>query len=297
MFADHLPQMYARDGKFLAAFGRPGAGPGELQGRMTMLPLPGDSVLVVEQDLARASVFAIDGRFERQIQLPGIFMAVSVLHWPDSVLMAGLRHQGDRLIKPLHMVSLSKAHAEVMESGGLTERYEPVAESWLGVAASERGPWWTIRRPYRLSAFDTQLQLVRTLERTPDWWTEDPDLAIGIPHKTPPHPGVNAVGVDGDGLLWVFLRVAAPTWREAWSRVPIGATEIASRFIDYDKLYLTMVEVIDPATARVIARGTLNLFVIAALTGRRAVAYTYDADGFPEVRIIELDLKGTITIT
>ena len=58
----------------------------------------------------------------------------------------------------------------------------------------------------------------------------------------------------------------------------------------YERLYRTMVEVIDPTEGRVIARRTIDQWVIAALPGRRIAAYTADRDGIPQVEISQFEL-------
>jgi hypothetical protein len=53
-----------------------------------------------------------------------------------------------------------------------------------------------------------------------------------------------------------------------------------------------MIEVIDPNTKRVVARRTVPLWIVAALPGLRAAAYTIDNNGVPHIEIITLSLTG-----
>jgi hypothetical protein len=100
------------------------------------------------------------------------------------------------------------------------------------------------------------------------------------------------VGVQEDrgGLLWVFVLVAAPTWREAWPPEAAKRREVPAEKMAYGKLFRTTVEVIDPKAARVIARRMLNRWVIAVLPGGRVASYVEDSAGYPRVAIDAVSL-------
>ena len=60
----------------------------------------------------------------------------------------------------------------------------------------------------------------------------------------------------------------------------------------FEKLYSTTIELIDPVEARVLARRTIDQWVIAALPGRRIATYVVDRDGIPRVEISQIELTG-----
>ena len=62
-------RVFAPDGTYMASFGRPGDGPGEMRNPRAAALLDGDSILV--QDEARLTVFGPDGSYARSFQLHG----------------------------------------------------------------------------------------------------------------------------------------------------------------------------------------------------------------------------------
>ena len=58
----------------------------------------------------------------------------------------------------------------------------------------------------------------------------------------PPPPYLAGIEQDDEGLLWAFIHVAAPTWKEAWPKVPEGVREIPSSRIQHELLYMTRVK-------------------------------------------------------
>jgi len=284
-FAEGLPLIFDSTGRHLKTLSRVGEGPGELGWNNRPIPVPGDSILVLSE--GRASLFTPDYAFARQIPLPPNISNVIATHWPDSVLVQGAVNQTtSRRAENLHMISLSGRSPTFHFSGGNTVR----GEGPQRLASQERGPWWTYQRPYRLFKWDGKLNQVRELARKPKWWTEDREFPIGRPKTHPPHPYIEGVSVDKNGMLWVYVNVPAKNWRDGWGDVPAGAMEIPAKQIRRYKLYDTMVEVIDPATAKVVSRKTIDLHIIQALAQRKAVAYVPDENGVPRIQIVEFAL-------
>ena len=60
----------------------------------------------------------------------------------------------------------------------------------------------------------------------------------------------------------------------------------------FERLYRTTVEVIDPRTARVVTQRVLDEWIVAALPGNRAAAYSVDERGMPRITIVQLSLQG-----
>jgi hypothetical protein len=110
---------------------------------------------------------------------------------------------------------------------------------------------------------------------------------LGTPNSPPP-PAITDVAEDSTGLVWVFVRVAAPTWREAW---PAVGGEFDYRQMSLDKMFRTMVEVIDPGRQSVVTRTVLNQWVVSALPGSRVASYLTNEDGSVHIRIEEFGLR------
>ncbi|HSL72047.1 MAG TPA: hypothetical protein VK864_17495, partial [Longimicrobiales bacterium] len=85
---------------------------------------------------------------------------------------------------------------------------------------------------------------------------------------------------------------AAPTAAEAFARANLASAEISIDQIDHEKLYHTIVEVIDPKTQRLVTRTRINQYVVTALPNRRAVIYAPDPDGTPRMLVVSLTIAG-----
>jgi hypothetical protein len=58
------------------------------------------------------------------------------------------------------------------------------------------------------------------------------------------------------------------------------------------RLYVTNVEVLDPASRQLVASLTVKETLISMLPGRRAAIYSEDALGYPILQIIQFTLTG-----
>ena len=83
------------------------------------------------------------------------------------------------------------------------------------LAATGAGRIWAAEvRQYRLVEWTADGERGATLERNPDWF--DGKVSGGLGTSTsPPPPAIQAIDVDDNGRIWVFVAVAADTWREA----------------------------------------------------------------------------------
>jgi hypothetical protein len=288
LWAGNLPQIFEADGSYAGDIGRRGSGPGEIRRAARVLPLPGDSLLVLESD--RAAVFDSERRFIRQIAFGGGFVGMLVSQWPRSVLMIGNASSAPGT--KLHDASFESADARYHRHGDLPSADSSAtgAPALPSLASQVGPPWWLMQRPYRLIQYDEDLRPQLRLERMPAWWSDGPE-PLGVPHVSPPHPSTGPVTVDSAGLLWVFIRVSSPNWREAWADIPRGAVEIAQGRVELDRLLDTLIEVIDPVTRRVVARDTVRDYILAASPDGRAAFYAPTPEGHPRVRIMRLALR------
>jgi hypothetical protein len=289
-----IPLIYDRAGRFLQAAGNAGSGPGEFRRVADVAMMRGDSIAVIDRSNMRITILTGDLLQGRTVAFP---LAVRTPVEVGSRLVAtGSLRSAASAGWPLHIVSVDSSRGEVVRSFGpdgntASTPVEVRNLNWT-LAASRAGGFWSADQfRYRLLEWSADGQLIRGFERTPNWFV--PALTPGIGSRTSPPPS-QLVGLqqEADGLLWTYLLVAAPTWREAWPATSAAGGDIAVDAIDMSKLFQTVIEVIDPATARVVSRVTLKEFVASALPGRRAAVYAVDNDGFPTITIRELVLAG-----
>lgn len=289
------PMVYGSTGEFLASVGRRGSGPGEFGSPYDATALPGDSVMLIDRFGPRAVIVGPDLRPARTVRVPWQLGPAVAVAWPTSLMANGNVGTREGAGWPLHRVAMDGADARIVSSFG-SGRGELRPDGWPELAqrladVRDGRVWASSVSSYRLDQWTAAGELVRSLERRPEWFFAGSGPGIGTP-SAPPPAAVAAIREDPSGLLWVFVMVPARSWRGAWRGVPEGAREVSARQIALEKLFATVVEVIDPATARVIARRRLDQWVIDALPEGRAAEYSVDIDGVPRIRILQLELVG-----
>jgi hypothetical protein len=285
------PLVFDSLGAVIGAVGRIGSGPGEFIRPTEAQVVAGDSVLIVDGAQARATLIGPDLVARRTILMAVPLRPLIALRWPTDVIANGPVGTPGDVGWPLHVLSFSGSSVEMSRSFGPDRGdVSPFEASKLDqvLAGARDGGFWTadVLR-YRLTKWSATERKERSYVRTPGWFAKPSVAWIGNP-TTPPPPAISAIAEDSDGLLWVCVRVAAPTWREGW---PSGkGAEFLYNKMSFDKMFQTTIEVIDPQARRVLARTTVPHWIVAALPGRRLAGYATDAEGEPHVEIFDVML-------
>lgn len=288
--------VYRRDGRFVRRLARSGSGPGEIRWPAELWSLPGDSMLVIDLGNQRALVFAPTGAVVRQLAFPHRLRHGIVVRWPDRVIMSGPVAAPSGAGRALHELSFAGRSATIVRSFGPTEAASPARDLALQHVFTRAGPdaWWSMAPGrYELSRWDSALRPTSTLSRTPSWMSTASPMSTGTP-DSPPSARVRHVVSDRDGRLWVYAWVAAPTWREAWAgaRSSGGRGETSVSRMRIDKLYNTVLDVIDPSSGALVVSTTLQGVVVGAPDADRVALYQYSLAGEPIVRVVQLRLVG-----
>ncbi len=293
---DALPVVYDRQGRFIKQIGTRGQGPGEFIRAMTAMVVPGDSVAIFDGPAQRTTVVAPDLSISRLIRTPVQVMGGLAAGWPSQVILSGSLTTAAGVGWPLHIVSLVGSEAVASAHFGPGDGTVLPGRSGVNVqqlaAARTGGLWSADVTQYRLTLWSLQGQQLKTLERRPPWFNSSPGGSLGTP-SSPPPSGIVAIYEDPmSGHVWVFVRVAASTWRDAWpSQTSAGVREVSMRDIALEKLFATRIEVLNPATGRVVARGALDAFVLNTLSNQRVATYVVDSAGLPRVEIVSLRIS------
>jgi len=285
--------VFGRDGRFERCVGKRGRGVGEFASPSGIFSASGDSMVVVDAGVPRVSVLSADGAVGRTLDISEQMFGGVVVRWPGSVYLSGANHGVSAVGWPIHQVSFAGDHLETINSFGPDNgKLLPGGEgsSTLRLALSRTGTLWSVdMTQYRLAEFKPDGTKLRILRRNPAWFSGTSTAWIGNP-TTPPPPQAIAVREDESGYLWVFVRTASPTWRDGWSKVKPGTTEVGFGDISLDKMFRTTIEIIDPSAGAVVARRALDLWVVGAIRGGRVVTYKVDASG-PRLDVIQLKLE------
>lgn len=294
-FANELAMVYDPTGRFVMSLRR-GEGPGEFQYPWSVVPL-GDSLLV--QDRGRGvTVLGPDLKAVRSLRGALAQGQIIPIGWPDSVLLNGRRHDLADGVNPFHVASYAGQQVRILRSFGadkgvITDPRSPPSLTRRIAAAGPNAFWASKASKYALQEWSTAGILMQTLVRTPAWF---PDAISMMNFDAPPPPEIQALQQDAKGLVWVFVSVAAPSWRDGYpsSRPPApvrrGMPEAGPGAFQYEKLYRTTVEVLDPVAGRVVARRTLDNWIVGTMGDGLAAIYDTTKDGEPFVHIVRLML-------
>jgi hypothetical protein len=167
------------------------------------------------------------------------------------------------------------------------------------IAPAASGGFWATRyERYLIEQFDSVGRVVQTLERSPPWFPPG-DGSMNPPNPDrPPFPHVKAIDEDEVGRLWVLIQVADPQYQKALHRRENvrSVRESLWEITDYDRFYDTVIEVLDPGAARLLASERVDPTLIFWLNVGRppmlAAGLRLAATGHQLVSVFEVDLAG-----
>lgn len=281
-----LPALFDRSGRFLGTLGRQGSGPGEYFGAGELLEV-GDTLIVFDARARRATLLTPDLQVRRTFALPIAVEGAVLVAWPDSVIVTGSVPGGD--FGPVHRLSFRGAEASLASSLMAETGVHPdmLAAPRHRLTGPRGGRFWTAwESAYDLRQWTVEGTLLRTIERRPTWFPGIAPISYDWRNEPPPSY-VGGLYEDDEGLLWVFIRVASPRWREAWANAPTHVNEARG---DPELLYTTLLEIVDPAAGRVVARQSIDHYLVGVLPDSRVAFYetTDRGEGLVSVRTFRL---------
>jgi hypothetical protein len=286
---------YTPTGRLLEHVEPEGDGPGEYRSIYNLAALPGDSVLVVDAMLRRATVIAPSGRAVRTMPFPTA--QGTILRTADSVLIvnAALRDP-KRAGLPLHEFTISGRIGRSFGDAHPVER--PGHEEDVARVTALHGPdsLWVVRTSQR---YDLELwpigdrMATRILRRNATWFPARSYPAGTIPSANePPAPSVTAAWEDRNGLVWVMLRVADPEWKESLIRQAErpGHEKNGLTYQDPSDYYDMLLEIIDPRAGRLLASHRMDQLLGSTGEPGLFLQMTEDQFGEPGFRLVSLTL-------
>ncbi len=230
----------------------------------------------------------------RGISYPYTFGIGAVVRWPDSVLISGFSYAPRAPADPLYPMSFRGNTAQNMRAfgsvgGKLRPGYPRDVTQHVNVEG-RAGIITVDRRAYDITVWNRLAVERKQWERRPAWFAEPSTRGLG--RTTPPPPAISGTWFDSStGLLWVVANVAAPGWAAAWSGADLSR-DVRVSSIAMERLYNSVLEVLDLTSGRVVARAEINGWVTGMLPGGRLVKYSVDIAGEPRVGIVDAKLVG-----
>jgi hypothetical protein len=289
------PLVFDSRGNLLHEFKR-GQGPNEFGYASGAVLLPGDSVAILDPDNRRLAIFSPDFSSTRSLPLTTGISRLRILRWPDQVIgNRSTTGPEQPSAPPIHLLTLAGNQLETVRTFGTARTgltgFAAATSGLRGLSSVRNGLIWEAEHTrYNLYQWGVDGTLRDSLQRRPAWFSVESGLGI---RRSAPEPRVQAVDWDAQGLVWVFL--SQPTgisFAAAMPKRPAGASEVRTDQIAFEKLYRTVIEVIDPNAGRVVARTTIQSLLSTVLPDGRAVFYNVTAEGVPYLEFMTLRLVG-----
>jgi len=266
-----VPIAFNSQGRYLREIGREGAGPNEFRDAIALDVTLADTLYVFDRGNARLTVLDPGLREVRTAPIPPSTNAAIVLATGAVVLNAAVG-DSERIGHPYHRFDAIGNYRGFFGA----DPDEPVrpgdiagAVRWLTPAHGNQ--FWSLRyaRSYTMELWDASGTLVRRYTRDADWFARY-DRAKNLAPGNPPQSRGMGVWFDQrTGLLWTIVHVADPQWRDGAGPLRRADGGEYMPIHDRQRVYDTIVEVIDVNAGRVLARrrfdGTVDIPIGAGL--------------------------------
>lgn len=297
--SEFKPLHYDSSGEFIGSLGREGAGPGEHRSVSTIRVGPSDTLWVVDGALGRRSAWSIEGEFLTSYRAPGGGGLTDAVVFDDgSWVTSGIRREPEAIGFPFHRFDLE---GERLASFGPevtispAERIRPPSMRRNIAAADGKSFWSSNLYAYELARYAMSGERLQAISRQVEWFAEQ-DTIVRVPttRDLPPSPQIRWIVQDDEGLLRVAIRVPDEDWRSG-----IGERQEDPRFpgagvlytpMEYDQVYDTVIEIIDPENGVVLVSQRIDDLVFAWVDADHIATYREDEWDLPVIEIVKVDL-------
>jgi len=247
--ANHI-RMYDARGRFQRAVGRAGRGPGEYRGIVQMALGRGDSIYVFES--TRLSILSPDGAFARTVT-PLTFIARQAVVLPNGEMLLSAQRRTRALTGlPVHRLAANGQHLTSFGAQPAVFDADRPSLSTRWITAAPDGTTWLARPDrYHIEQWSLEGKRLRTLTRSPTWFRP---RELEVYENAEPTPFTVGIRVGTEGYLWVLSVKQDANWRTHRIVRGEGVPHSPS---DEDKLYDSVIDVINPTTGALIATATL----------------------------------------
>jgi hypothetical protein len=278
------PMRFSARGAFAGTLGRRGEGPGEY-GSVRSVSIAGDTLFTYDFRLNRRSRWTLDGRFISADPIPPVLFGSSVVLDDGSFVISAPLRRPEAIGFPFHRFD---------RAGNWTNSFGPEVTVRGGddaqrltrlIAAGSNNDFWASQRyEYSLEHFTAQGEaLTRVTRRTA--WFPGPSEIRPVSPDAPPLPNIRSLRVDEQGLIWVLITVADGNWRERFRESAAGGV------MDYNGVFDSIIEVIDPASWRLLVSRRFDPYFTGFIDDRHVAAYREDALGVPIIETFTLLLS------
>lgn len=248
-----LVAVFGPDGRFMSSYGRIGAGPGEFATDAPLLVEVGDGDVLYAIDLLNLHTLAPKAESSlHQVRMPVPATDAVVLAGGRVAVQATVRTEaGNTTIQILRPDGTIETSIGAVQGGTGSE--PPGMERRVLGRSKDRADLWSAHvSRYRVTRLGADGEEKARIERLAEWFRPYSRGTPGAPYRAPADPRVVGVHQDADGLLWVAVRRAPPSFSSV-SDAPARVEVPLSAYLDLNQFLHTTVEVLDPVAGELIA--------------------------------------------
>jgi hypothetical protein len=279
------PAVIDRNGRFVKALGRLGAGPGELFEDAGPFRVGANDTLFVLN--RRIDVFSPTRRYVRSVRAVRETIE-DFLPLPDGFIVTTPAPRPDGTYAPFHITTSTGAVVRSFGSIIMNPR-EGGMDGRFALAASSTGTFWAA--PYmqhRFERWTTDGKSILVIDTIPPWYAYVPV------NKIARHRSLVRAFREVNGQLWVMSSVPVPNaddiLREATGRSAVLEEGRRSR-VPLERLSTTMLEVYDVASGKLIAELPVSAYGVTFLDDHHFATYGLNSVDLPQLQIWEMKLN------
>lgn len=262
VLGDALIAVFGPDGSYRSSYGRLGEGPGEFASDFPLfIEVGGDDVLYVFDPLHLHTLAPLASATLDQVRLP--FPAKDVVALRDAfAVQATVRTEAGTTT-----IQIVRPDGTIAASMGATETGDAllpagVARRVLGRSNDHADVWSANVDRYRITRYGRDGVEKTRVERVAKWFAPRSTARAGAPFHAPAGPTISDIHQDGEGLLWVAIVRAPPSFTPLGGQQGSLRTEmLLSPYTDMNQFLRTTIEVLDPVEGELIARRDFDEFV------------------------------------
>jgi hypothetical protein len=285
--------VFDRSGVHVRSIGRQGRGPGEFVAARFVNVGSADSIFVFDHRGRRMSVFDPELRFVRSAPIPSVFSTAILSNGtvvvsgavPDQLRAAKSFHLFDRVGNQIGSYGFPDAVLIPGEVG--------LTDNW--VTAARGGGFWSasIGASYTIGRWSPNGELLARFDRESQLTSEGSAGSLGFTRDKPTAPFVRSIVEDSTGLLWVERTVADANWKRGvrFADIP-GERGMVPEFVDYDRAYDTVLDVIDPRTRSLVWTQRFDEYFTLLTSPDKIARLVVQGDGTFRVAVQSLRLLG-----
>ena len=284
------PLVFDAEGRFVQRIGREGDGPGEYRMPSVILVSARDSVYILDQ-AGRLTV--LSPSFELVTSTLLTFSPMSGVRMDDGSFVVNANiGDTDRLGIPLHHIDADGAVLASFGDDGSVLRPGELHSLLRWLAVGHGGGVWAVpfSNKYVIELWNPAGDRVAELVRQAEWFR--PYDRYWLPSlKDRPAPRIMGVWEDGDGNVWTIVHVGDRRWKRGLAKGIPAEGQMMYPIEDEQRVYDTIVEVIDPSTGRVVASRRFDETFDVVVEPNLVAGYREADDGRPYVEIWQVHLR------